>query len=166
MFEKFQTKATAFPSITSFTDLFSKWELPGASADIPPSVEGTSFTILTHCAVYGPIPCTRLRVLPTQQVVDWIQANMLPIEWGVYFLIHVYQDGSALVTVVYEQIIGSRWLAVIRADTIPDVDWEEKMKDADKTVRQLIADGAQAAEQINEDDLEKHAEKLRKGGAQ
>jgi hypothetical protein len=59
-------------------------------------------------------------VSPSPTVVGWIGANMLHGKNDrKHFEIHVWDDGRALVTCQYGQIIGSAYLAVIDAATVP-----------------------------------------------
>jgi len=44
---------------------------------------------------------------------------MLPVDYdSIYFTINARDDVTALVTAQYNQIIGSRWLALIDANSI------------------------------------------------
>jgi hypothetical protein len=63
-----------------------------------------------------------LHVQPTDLVVYFFadSGRVLHCSWDtMHFEVHVYEDGTALVVLQHGQIIGSHWLAMIDASTIP-----------------------------------------------
>ena len=82
----------------------------------------TSLEISPYCCVVDNRPNARHRsfwLKPTEKTIKFIRENMLDIEGGVFFQLNIYTDGTALVSVKYNSIIGSRWLADVDLTTIP-----------------------------------------------
>lgn len=66
------------------------------------------------------------RAVPSQEVIDAVRTNMLCIAYdSIYFALHFDDDGTARVYATYNQIIGSRLLAIVDAATIPPADRDE-----------------------------------------
>ena len=54
-------------------------------------------------------------------VLDYVRNGMLHVSNDTtHFCVNIWADNRALVTISYGQIIGSRWLAIIDANTIPN----------------------------------------------
>lgn len=76
----------------------------------------------SYCAVRGSKDHVGLDVRPSQAVIDMIgEKMMLGDQYVINFEIIVRKGGTALVTAHYNMISGSRWLAIVHADTIPGV---------------------------------------------
>jgi hypothetical protein len=72
-----------------------------------------------------------LYVRPTDEVLDWIKANMLPLSRDtIGFEIVVRDEHEALIIAHNNLIIGSRWLALIDATTLPIPPVETEVSDA------------------------------------
>lgn len=54
-------------------------------------------------------------------LLDYVKNNMLHVSNDTtHFCVNLWRDNRALITISYGQIIGSRWLAIINAATVPD----------------------------------------------
>ena len=106
-------RPVAFPEIRTFAELFpvltdEKQSHPFCKSEVSNWIHISG--------VYG-YDSTRA-VLP-QWLIDWIQNNMLAVDHdSIYFNVIVRDDQHALVTAQYNQIIGSRWLALIDANSV------------------------------------------------
>jgi hypothetical protein len=79
-------------------------------------------TLNSFCSVRGAHNTVFLDVRPRKAVVDMIgERMMLSDQYRINFGIVCREGGSALVTAHYNLISGSRWLALIHADTIPGI---------------------------------------------
>ena len=123
-------KELAFPEAKSLSDLFESTEVrkPSESSEKIKIWKGEdphdpqAETYLTsYCQVRranGGFDF--LHVKPRERVVEYIDNNLIKVAYdSIHFEIVVYDDGTALVLVKYSQIIGSRWLAMVDASTVP-----------------------------------------------
>jgi len=99
-----------FDSVKTFSELFSRAQTEKAQG-------------LIYCTVRDQRPDQPHRSLyvePTDMVRDFVKKNMHDLV-GVdtYYEMVIYEDGTTLVLAKYQSIIGSRWLADIRTDSIP-----------------------------------------------
>ena len=107
-------RPVAFPAIESFSELFP--ELTLEKQEHP--FQGSAVTNWIQIRDRGAYRHKRA-VLP-QWLIDWCQENMLPVNYdSIYFTVTIRDDG-ALICAQYNQIIGSRWLALVDADTVPE----------------------------------------------
>ena len=61
-------------------------------------------------------------VMPSDKLVRLIKETMIPIEYDeIAFEIIIYNDKTAMLIARYNQIIGSRWIAMIDLKSIPDL---------------------------------------------
>jgi hypothetical protein len=111
------------PEKRAFNDFFDSYEVwtqkhSGPNNDIvTPSKHRIShyFSIENQSGSYHP-----LAVTPNKALIDLICANMLAIEYDSLYFKAVFQtDGTALLIVQHNQIIGSRWLSYIDGKTVP-----------------------------------------------
>lgn len=59
-------------------------------------------------------------VEPTDRLIELVNGNMLSIDYDqIYFTIMIYPDSTAMLIMRYNQIIGSRWIAMIDKNSIP-----------------------------------------------
>jgi hypothetical protein len=110
----------AFKEATSFADIFETAVpyVKGSANDQRRSIKGK--TVSSYCTVSGGEQYRSFSVKPQQRVMDYIGENMLDIAYdSIYFTVTIRDDGSALLAAQYNQIIGSRWLAIVDASTIP-----------------------------------------------
>lgn len=121
----------AFPEAQSFWDIF---EAAGpyrntdpAKAHLTPAEwplirTANGFVVGSYLSISGyHVPYSSLRVRPRPEVVEYIKANMLPIEHDrIFFKATVRASGEVLLTADYNSIIGSRWLAVV--GSVPELD--------------------------------------------
>jgi hypothetical protein len=58
-------------------------------------------------------------VMARKELEEYVRANMIRIEHdSLYYEIIEYDDGTALILVQYNQILGNRWLAIVDAKTL------------------------------------------------
>lgn len=113
----FNAKRIAFPDVTSFAELFvadanaKPLEIPGRESQ----TIGNYFTIHETANPYR-----SLRVRANEKLAEFIMVHTIHIEHDeFYFEAIVYDDGTALLIVKYNRILGDRWLARVDASTIP-----------------------------------------------
>ena len=59
-------------------------------------------------------------VKPTDRLIELVNGNMISIDYDqIYFTIMLYPDNTAMLIMRYNQIIGSRWIAMIDINSIP-----------------------------------------------
>jgi hypothetical protein len=94
-----------FDSINTFDELFK-------------SASKTKAQGLIYCMISGQDQAhSSLYVEPNEMLKEFVKTKMLDFE--VYYEIVIYDDGTALVLAKYQSILGSRWLADIKTDSIP-----------------------------------------------
>lgn len=105
-----------FPEKGSFSDFFEAYGYDKKDVVADP----TCPRISSYCqvSVGGSGYSHALYVKPTQELLAWIKANML-VENGTHFQVVIYDDGTALVLISHDQIIGSRWLSLVDSSTVP-----------------------------------------------
>lgn len=124
---RYLAEPLAFPRARRFGDLFSS--ASASKAGVSPTTwtfvdmfsrKRASIPIGPYMAISGPKRRDSLYVHAREQVVDWIKSNMLPSAYdSIYFEIVVRGPREALVIAKNNQIIASRWLAMIDPKTIP-----------------------------------------------
>lgn len=109
----------------TFKELFpkcGKWADEGKRIGISMStgeMGNQGHLITSYMIVSGPVHRS-LRVRPSKALVAWIRERMILVDRDLmYFGACVRDDGTALLTVSYSQILGSRWLALVPASTVP-----------------------------------------------
>jgi hypothetical protein len=112
--------------VTTFAELFEysePWKRDKFERkDIYHRGKQQGITVSHYCLVTGPdgTMLPSLFVRPTVATLDWVADNMLAITYdSIYFAVYVHNDGHATVYAKNNQILGSRMLAVISADTVP-----------------------------------------------
>lgn len=117
----------AFPDAKSFHDLFDDvrpYKYPSPTLLTLRAWDGANFRVSGYLSVNDD-RYRSFNVRAKPYVLEWIMddANMLHTSRDtVHFEIVVWggdHEGEALVILQYNQIIGSHYLAVIKADTIP-----------------------------------------------
>jgi hypothetical protein len=117
VFTAYRTLSSLFEVATEVEDLsrykptvVHKWPLDTGWAEL------SSF-----CTVGGAkVDRGCLDVRPRKAVVDAIGERVILSDgYTFHFEVVVRGDGTALVLVKYDRIIGSRWLAIIHAETVP-----------------------------------------------
>lgn len=124
----------AFPAVRSFAELFPEVRAhdpkAGNLAEWPSWEAGTwsdrgrrtRSYLGSYLYVSGPDGGHRSFTVVTTapDLIPWVEANMILGPWDTkHFDVHVWNDGRALVCCTYGQIVGSHYLAVIDAATIP-----------------------------------------------
>lgn len=131
-------KELAFPNLKSLSGLFSslKYYKPG-KRDLHSHTyfkrHPVGPAISTFCQITGPgiEGYHTADAVPNEVLDKYIAENMLDIDGGVFFEIVCRKDGTALVIVKYNAIIGDRWLAEVPTDMIPGLAEEEQKHRAD-----------------------------------
>lgn len=111
------------PEKRTFNDFFDSYEVwtqqhGGPQNDI---VTPSKHRISHFCSIdHRQDGYTAMAVTPNKALIEAICANMLYIEYDSLFFEVVFQtDGTALLQVKHNQIIGSRWLSYIDGKTVP-----------------------------------------------
>jgi hypothetical protein len=115
-------KTLAFPEVTLFADLFSVIpDLTESKIVSYQTPEGKTSTNGTRTWIWGSIGGKHrsFHVQPTDDVMRYITDTDV-VGGSKYFQITDRGDNVSLVTVVWDQIIASRWLAFIDTDSIPE----------------------------------------------
>ena len=125
-------KELSFPDAKVFGDIFEAWEVcPNLSPDNrTPSPEGWNVPLNEHPSVESATITCSLNIRgerrgwiyakPTPEVIAWIRANMLQIDYdSLYFQAIMREGGQTLIVCQYNAILGSRWLALVDSETIP-----------------------------------------------
>ncbi|QOX80912.1 methyltransferase (plasmid) [Trichlorobacter lovleyi] len=122
--QRFGDKKIHFPDVVSFDQLFDgsgfdkKLVKPSGHPDI------STFCWVSYIQGYeGPRPSS-FYATPNKSLVEWIAHEMM-YSCGIHFKIILYDDGTALLTAEYDQILGSRWLALIKTETVPAIKPED-----------------------------------------
>ena len=105
-----------FPEKGSFDDFFDDYSYNKKDVVADP----TNSRISNYCQVSkaGSGYSHALYVRPTQELLKWIKGNMLVCE-GTHFQCVNYDDGTSLVLISHDQIIGTRWLSLVDSSTVP-----------------------------------------------
>lgn len=115
-------KTLGFPSAEKFSDLFSVLEGATESEVVNyQDREGKTRSNGTRTWIWGNIDGKHrsFYVQPTDGVMRYITDTDV-VGGSKYFQITDRGDNVSLVTVVWDQIIASRWLAFIDTDSIPE----------------------------------------------
>ncbi len=115
-------KTLGFPSASKFSDLFSVLEGETESQEVSyQDREGNTRRNGTRTWIWGSIGGKHrsFYVQPTDGVMRYISDTDV-VGGSKYFQITDRGDNVSLVTVVWDQIIASRWLAFIDTDSIPE----------------------------------------------
>ena len=128
-----------FPNLKSFSDFFPKvspWvhnKSGGSLATFPAMDVGASdfdpnatFEVGNYLSVRGP----EYQSFQVDELLDFIreyvETQMLHVDYDrTHFEVVRWPDGRALVLISHGKIIGSRWLGIIDADTIPELETVE-----------------------------------------
>lgn len=108
-------------SASRFEDIFSGHE-PHQQGRKPVAYRsGSSQSVSSYCTLRSDASAGSMSVTPNQETIDAIFGSMIEIGYDtIHFSIIVHDDGTASVRSCYGTIIGSRLLAEIDAETIPD----------------------------------------------
>lgn len=128
------SRRIVMPDVKDFSELFSRaepindlgryesrevkvWDVEDWRARRP---TGGVASVSSFCSVDGAKRRYCLDVEPTQAVIEAIEKNMLIVDdYRLSFAVHIHPDETALVTCVYNCIIGSCWLARVGQRTVP-----------------------------------------------
>ncbi len=81
---------------------------------------GYTCELSRYCSVSGKRIHPALSVDPSPRAVDYFKANVLHVPSdSVYFQIIIRDDGTALITMHHNQIIGSHWLDIVALGELP-----------------------------------------------
>lgn len=108
-------RAIAFPNNTLFADLFEQTD------NFNLELDKTAHNVLSdYCSIDNQGEHYSVKVKPHQHIIDFVKNNMIAVDYdSIYFKIIVHDNGWALVTAQYSQILGSHYLAYIDANTQP-----------------------------------------------
>lgn len=106
-------KPIAFPEHDKFTDLF--YVLDGEhNRAVAPGSKVRTWMRKTGRSGFG-----TLYVQPCEKLIRYLNdQNVVGLE--MYFEAVDRGDNETLITAQYDQIIGSRWLAIVATDTVPE----------------------------------------------
>lgn len=123
----------AFPEVQSFADLFDDVKPHGKQARELARLKSweagtwSDKAGKTYCTVSGYLSISggrRFRSLDVNakpNVMEYVRSSMLHGSYDtIHFSVTIWKDGRALVCAQYSQIIGSHYLAIIDAATIPE----------------------------------------------
>lgn len=110
-------KNIAFPEARRLQDIFTSFKQEESGVNFPKVIlKNSKMRLSSYCN------CGNASYLVTfrSKVVQWIADNMtfLPTDYTIYPKVIIRDNGTALITVDYSEIIGGRWLAIIRANSI------------------------------------------------
>lgn len=137
-------KDLQFPNVKSFADLFEtatrydhskpldgrlEWPLVGNTGPIVG--RNTAGNVITsYCCVQSTPHRESMHVRPRSEVIEFIRQRMIQIDYDhIYFNVIMRSDGTALITASYNQILGSYWLALVPASTVPDLAYQLETPD-------------------------------------
>jgi hypothetical protein len=114
-------KQIQFPTVKTIRELFEVLPKTSTLTGIRMNRPSPGNMIIgTYCGVRGLGNIYSLKVRPTQMVLDFINADMISVEYDeLSFEIVMRTGGEALVVVSHSKIIGSRWLALIPHSEVP-----------------------------------------------
>jgi hypothetical protein len=128
-------REVAFPLIKSFSELFDVCELaPLGRTSIPPLVleredwrlrrkqkkpSKVKVQVGPYCSIHRGGLYRHVYVHPCDPVAAYLRRNWLGDSPGSY-QVTVRNDGTALITAEYSRIIGSHWLALVDAASVPE----------------------------------------------
>ena len=105
-------KELAFPNISKFSDLFG-------STEDRQDYEFADKSVISNWIHHSPKHRSEYRK-PSDMVLKFVRDHMLPVDYdSIYFQAVNRGDNQTLITAQYNQIIGSRWLAIVETDTMP-----------------------------------------------
>ena len=119
-------KSILMPNAASFGDLFRRWrkfvsvdeKLEGwgpwtIGDDLRLRDDDRPMQVSSYCAMYGTPLQDSLRVVPNQDVLDLLRKNLVLLENDTIWFQVVDRKDGVLITAKYNNIIGSRWLALL-----------------------------------------------------
>lgn len=120
VFTAYRTLSCLFEDMVEIEDLSEykskvvhRWTLNKGYAEL------SSFCTVSGAGALG-AHVRHLDVKPRKAVIDAIGERVILSDgYTFHFEVIVRGDGTALVIVKHDQIIGSRWLAIIHAETVP-----------------------------------------------
>jgi hypothetical protein len=116
----YPSKPVLFPAAKKFTDIFENW-----SFDTENKPLRRNWTHKSHIASlkFGPWTSDTdgpsMLVDPYPHVIATIDSKLVVGEDELYWKLTRRKGGETLVSVQYNHIIGDRWVALIRTNTIP-----------------------------------------------
>lgn len=105
-------KQLAFPKFTTLSELFSEWKWWQFSEGLSkkyPQVQGVS----DYCSCHSTDLENSLHVKARPEVVKWINEHMIRSDYDSWYFELVSRGDGMLVVVKNNQILASRWLALL-----------------------------------------------------
>ena len=120
----FSGKTLHFSQLDSFDQLFSKAEKWEADMTTGFVKNMSGFVGYKGFACFSSDIRLHMRLTTHPYLAGFISSEMVSIigEDSFYFELIDHGDGTTLVVVNYNKILGSRWLAKIKTDTIPKLE--------------------------------------------
>jgi len=116
----FTPKQIAFPETTKLSELFDSFTLRTATEHLQSVRTDGGHTVSKGGHISGRDGLKCFHAEPTDAVLDYISNSMLNLDRdSLYFEVVIRNDGRALVVVKHNNIIGSRWLALLDASELP-----------------------------------------------
>ena len=108
-------KPLAFPRFTKFSELFSEWRLwvHNESKKYP-----QDHGVDDYCLALRTDLEDSLHVKARTGVVEWVNANMIRSDYDSWYFELVQRGDGLLVVVKNNQILASRWLALLDAESV------------------------------------------------
>jgi hypothetical protein len=123
-----------FPDAKSFADIFEsanrynhatpldgrlEWLMIGNTGPIV-GKHTAGNVITSYCCIQSTPHRGSMHVRPKPEVIEFIRRHMIQVDYDhIFFNIVIRDDGTALITVSYNQILGSYWLALVDIATVP-----------------------------------------------
>lgn len=113
----------SFPNCKDFSELFEVIDEPRKYLNRGPNryelaAPHTSSVVSSYMSTTGGRTGRySINVKPSEAVMEAIEKRMLPMDGGYYFNACFRDDGTVLLVVKYQVIIGSRWLALVSRES-------------------------------------------------
>jgi len=122
--ELFGDRPLLFPQYTDFKEVFTKWIRSGKEETLPAHLwknsEGRVVRIGPMISISGGRGYCYGYVQPTEEVLNRIKLMMFHLSDIHFKAIFRDDETQVLISATYDQIIGSRWIAIVRPDTVPE----------------------------------------------
>lgn len=108
-------KRLAFSEVTTFRELFSEWKWWRFQEGLSKKYRQQS-GVDDYCACHNTDLDNSLHVKARPRVVEWINANMIRSNFDSWYFELVQRRDGILVVVKNNQILASRWLALLNTE--------------------------------------------------
>ena len=110
-----------------FSEFFSeyhKWEYDKDKRKLKPIAFGKKAWIGNYLQLryFDERGFKSIEVMPTEKLINVINSTMMPFDYDqIDYELIIYTDNTAMLVCRYNQIIGSRWIAMIDVNSIPEL---------------------------------------------